>query len=60
MAFTKASSLWKKKDSKQKEYLQGQLELGVLGNFNIMIYQNNTSKPGQPEFTMYVVTKDKD
>jgi len=58
--FQKVMSFWKKEDKKGTSYLQGQIDLGTMGAYNLAIYQNkrsNQSKGDQPDYTMYIVTK---
>ena len=56
MALKKIGALWKKSDKHGKDYLAGQLDLGVLGKVQIAVFQNPDKQTGHsPNATIHLV-----
>ena len=55
MPFKKVGVLWKKSDKHDNDYLCGQLDLGVLGEVRIAVF-NSTEKTSEnsPEATVHI------
>ena len=65
MALKKIGALWKKSDKHGKDYLAGQLDLGVLGKVQIAVFQRyqNLSNPEKqngrsPDVTIHLFEGD--
>ncbi len=59
MALKKIGALWKKSDKHGKDYLAGELDLGVLGKVHIAVFQNPEKKNDQsPNATIHLFEED--
>ena len=59
MALKKIGALWKKSDKHGKDYLTGQLDLGVFGKVQIAVFQNPEKQNEQsPEATIHLFEGD--
>ncbi len=59
MALKKIGALWKKSDKHGKDYLAGQLDLGVLGKVQIAVFQNPEKQNEQnPDATIHLFDED--
>jgi uncharacterized protein (DUF736 family) len=59
MALKKIGALWKKSDKHGKDYLTGQIDLGVLGNVQIAIFQTQEKQNEQsPDATIHLFEED--
>ena len=55
MALKKIGVLWKKSDKHGKDYLAGQLDLGVLGHVQIAVFDNTEKQNEQsPDATIHL------
>ena len=55
MALKKIGALWKKSDKHGKDYLTGQLDLGILGKVQIAVFQNPEKQNVQsPDATIHL------
>ncbi len=56
MGLKKIGALWSKEDKNKKPYLSGTLDLGVLGEVQIMIFQNkHKEEENQPDATISLI-----
>lgn len=59
MALKKIGVLWKKSDKHGKDYLTGQLDLGVFGKVQIAVFQNPEKQNEQsPDATIHLFEED--
>ena len=59
MALKKIGALWKKSDKHGKDYLTGQLDLGVLGKVQIAVFQTAEKQNEQsPDATIHMFEGD--
>ena len=59
MALRKIGALWKKSDKHGKDYLAGQLDLGVLGKVQIAVFQSTDKQNEQcPDATIHMFEED--
>jgi len=59
MALKKIGALWKKSDKHGKDYLAGQLDLGVLGNVQIAVFNNSEKQNEQsPDASIHMFEGD--
>ncbi len=59
MALNKIGALWKKSDKHGKDYLTGQLDLGVLGKVQIAVFETEEKKKEQsPDATIHMFEED--
>ena len=59
MALKKIGALWKKSDKNGKDYLTGQLDLGVLGKVQIAVFQSPEKQNEQsPDATIHLFELD--
>ena len=59
MALNKIGALWKKSDKHGKDYLAGELDLGVLGKVQIAVFNNPEKKNEQsPDATIHMFEED--
>lgn len=55
MALRKIGALWKKSDKHGKDYLAGQLDLGVLGKVQIAVFQTTEKQNDLQVFFFNIV-----
>jgi len=60
MALKRCGALWSKEDKKGKKYYSGTIELGVLGDAKIMVFENEKKGENQPDMTISLLTDDKE
>ena len=60
MALKRIGALWEKTDKKGRDYLSGTIDLGVLGEMNIMIFQNDKVEEHHPDWAIHLVQEDKE
>ena len=59
MALNKIGALWTKSDKHGKDYLAGQLDLGVLGKVQIAVFQTTEKQNEQsPDATIHMFEED--
>ncbi len=59
MALRKIGALWNKSDKHGKDYLAGELDLGVLGKVQIAVFQSDEKKSKQsPDATIHMFEED--
>ena len=59
MALKKIGALWKKSDKHGKDYLTGQLDLGVLGKVQIAVFNNSEKQNEQsPDASIHMFDGD--
>ena len=57
MALKRIGVLWEKKDKDGKDYYSGSLELGVLGEAKIMVFQNDRKEEANhPDMVVHLLT----
>lgn len=52
-------ALWTKTDQKQREYLSGYVDLGILGQKNIMAFPVKKTGENRPSFTIHILPENK-
>ena len=58
MALKRIAVLWEKDDPKTKTRYSGKLDLGPLGDVDIVVFDNDKQDDKQPDMTVHLITKD--
>ena len=58
MALKRVGVLWKKTDKKNREYFSGNIDMGVMGEVPIMIFENEKAEEKHPDYTIHLVTEE--
>jgi hypothetical protein len=60
--FKRIGALWRKsaKGADKKDFLSGTIDLGVLGEVNIMVFENEKPEKNQPHYTIHVPIEEKE
>ena len=59
MALKRIGAIWENQDSKSKTRYSGKLDLGALGDIDIIIFDNDKKEDNHPDLTIHLITKDK-
>ncbi len=60
--FRRIGALWRKsakKGTDKKDFFSGTIDLGVLGEVNIMVFENEKTEKNQPDYTIHVPVEEK-
>ena len=58
MALKRIGAIWENQEEKSKTRYSGKLDLGALGDIDIILFDNEKKDEKHPDLTIHLITKD--
>ncbi len=58
MALKRIGAFWKNHDPKSKTRASGKIDLGALGEIDVIIFDNEKQEEKHPDQTLHLITRD--
>jgi hypothetical protein len=59
MALKRIGAFWENQDPKSKTRYSGKIELGALGDIDVVIFDNEKQEEKHPDLTLHLITGEK-